>query len=38
MNMTLRRLSNMAPAGEMLGVHVGLRKDIGFTSASRRGV
>lgn len=28
MNVTLRRLSSMAPTEEMLGVHVGLRKYI----------
>lgn len=28
-NGNLRTLSNMTPTGEMLGVHVSLRKDIG---------
>lgn len=30
MNRNLMRLSNMAPTGEILGVHVSLRKDIGI--------
>lgn len=29
-NGNLKTLSNMALTGEMLGVHVGLRKDIGI--------
>lgn len=38
-NGNLRRLSSMAPMGEMLGVHVGLRKDIGVhMSLQERGL